>query len=120
MDLRMMQPNQIESELKIESFVFDFDGTLAVLRLDFAEMKLRLNSLAESYFAPTPPPPFLPVLEWLAWLDRSIRESIGDRANGFRQQALIADFRNGVASRKKRGAFSIHQAASEGTGRKRR
>ena len=35
--------------MKIESLVFDFDGTLAELRLDFAEMKLRLNTLAESY-----------------------------------------------------------------------
>ncbi len=74
--------------MKIESFVFDFDGTLAVLRLDFAEMKLRLNSLAESCLAPTPPPPFLPVLEWLAWLDRSIPESTGGRSGEFRQKAL--------------------------------
>jgi phosphoglycolate phosphatase len=74
--------------MKIESLVFDFDGTLAELRLDFAEMKLRLNSLAESYSAPTPPPPFLPVLEWLTWLEKSIRESSGDRANGFREQAM--------------------------------
>jgi phosphoglycolate phosphatase len=80
--------NQIESELKIESFVFDFDGTLAVLRLDFAEMKLRLNSLAGSYLVQTPPAPFLPVLEWLTWLDNSIRESGGD-SNGFRQKALL-------------------------------
>ncbi len=74
--------------MKIESLVFDFDGTLAELRLDFAEMKLRLNTLAESYSAPTPPPPFLPVLEWLTWLEKSIRESSGDRANGFRRQAM--------------------------------
>jgi len=79
--------SHIESELKLESFVFDFDGTLAVLRLDFAEMKLRLNSLAERYSAPAPPPPFLPVLEWLAWLDKSIRESGAD-SSGFRQKAL--------------------------------
>jgi phosphoglycolate phosphatase len=74
--------------MKIESLVFDFDGTLAELRLDFAEMKLRLNSLAESYFAPTPPPPFLPVLERVTWLENSIRGSFGDRANGFRPQAM--------------------------------
>ena len=83
-----MKRSIIESELKIESFVFDFDGTLAVLRLDFAEMKLRLSSLAESYFAPKPPPPFLPALEWLAWLDKRIQESIGDRTGEFRQKAL--------------------------------
>lgn len=79
--------NQSESEMKIESFVFDFDGTLAVLRLDFTEMKRRLNTLARSYFAPTPPPAFLPVLESITWLDRSIRET-GGRRSGFRQEAL--------------------------------
>lgn len=73
--------------MKIGSFVFDFDGTLAVLKLDFAEMKLRLNSLAECSYASTPPPPFLPVLEWLAWLDNSIRKS-GGPADEFRQKAL--------------------------------
>lgn len=76
--------------MKIESFIFDFDGTLAELRLNFAEMKLRLNLLAESYSAPAPPAPpapFLPVLEWLAWLDGSIRES-GGLADGFRREAL--------------------------------
>jgi phosphoglycolate phosphatase len=83
-----MKRSIIESKLKIESFVFDFDGTLAVLRLDFAEMKLRLSLLAESYLAPAPPPPFLPVLEWLEWLDKMIRESTGDRTGEFRRKAL--------------------------------
>jgi len=73
--------------LKIESFVFDFDGTLAALRLDFTQMKLRLNSLAESRFAQQLPTPFLPVLEWLAWLDASIRQA-GGRIAGFRQEAM--------------------------------
>ena len=73
--------------MKIESFVFDFDGTLAVLRLDFAEMKRRLNSLAGACLAATPPEPFLPVLEWLAWLENSIQESTGGTAN-FRNRAL--------------------------------
>lgn len=71
----------------IEAFVFDFDGTLALLRLDFAEMKLRLNSLAGPYIATAPPQPFLPVLEWLVWLERRIKES-GGPAAGFRQKAM--------------------------------
>ncbi|MHC1724447.1 MAG: HAD family hydrolase [Syntrophobacteraceae bacterium] len=74
--------------MRLESFIFDFDGTLAELRLDFSEMKLRLSSLAAKFFAPAPPPPFLPVLEWVAWLDESIMESNGRRAAGFRQEAL--------------------------------
>ena len=73
--------------MKIESFVFDFDGTLALLRLDFAEMKMRLNLLAVRCFGQSPPEPFLPVLEWVAWLDGSIRQSGGDGGE-FRQKAL--------------------------------
>jgi phosphoglycolate phosphatase len=80
--------NQIGFHVKIETFVFDFDGTLAELRLDFSEMKRRLSSLAESCFAPPPPPPFLPVLEWLAWLAKSIQESNEGRDNGFQRLAL--------------------------------
>jgi len=74
--------------VKIKTFVFDFDGTLAELRLDFAEMKRRLSSLAQSCFAPAPPPPFLPALEWLTWLEESIRQSHGGSDNGFRRQAM--------------------------------
>jgi phosphoglycolate phosphatase len=77
----------VPDEMKIESFVFDFDGTLAVLRLDFAEMKRRLNSLAGRYIAAAPPQPFLPVLEWLVWLERRIEDS-GGPAHGFRQKAM--------------------------------
>jgi phosphoglycolate phosphatase len=74
--------------MKIETFVFDFDGTLAELRLDFAEMKRGLSSLALSCHAPIPPSPFLPALEWLEWLEKSIRESNGGNDNGFRRQAM--------------------------------
>ena len=74
--------------LKIESFIFDFDGTLAELHIDFTEMKLRLNALAGEFLAPAPPPPSLPVLEWLSWLEKRIKESNVGRAIVFREQAL--------------------------------
>jgi phosphoglycolate phosphatase len=45
--------------------VFDFDGTLARLALDFADMKRRLAALAESFLPARPEPGPLPVLEWL-------------------------------------------------------
>jgi phosphoglycolate phosphatase len=73
--------------LRIECFIFDFDGTLAEFRLDFAEMKQRLNSLAGGYLADPPPPAFLPALEWVGWLEEKIRHSGGRFAN-FRAQAL--------------------------------
>jgi len=85
--LKPLVISQTESQLRIESFVFDFDGTLAVLRLDFAEMKLRLKSLAGRYFAPAPPSPLLPALELLAWLEKSISESGAD-GSGFHQKAM--------------------------------
>lgn len=73
--------------MKIESIIFDFDGTLAELCIDFAEMKLRLSALARMFSPSALPPPFLPVLEWLAWLEKSLESSNGDRARSFRDQA---------------------------------
>jgi phosphoglycolate phosphatase len=87
--------------MKIETFVFDFDGTLAELRLDFADMKRRLSALAQSCHAPTPPPPVLPVLERLEWLEKSIRQSSGGSDNGFRSRAMamISDMECRAAER---------------------
>lgn len=73
--------------MKIECFIFDFDGTLAEFRLDFSAMKKLLNSLAEKFLALPPPQPFLPALEWLAWLEGKIRES-GGASESFRSEAL--------------------------------
>src|SRR5512138_3137838 len=79
--------------LKIDSIVFDFDGTLAELRLDFAEMKKRLSALADSYRETVRPSPSLPVLEWLDWLEEEIRTWNGAHASEFREKAhaLIRD-----------------------------
>lgn len=74
--------------MNIESIVFDFDGTLAELRLDFVEMKNRLNILSEKFRLISPPPPFLPVLEWVGWLEKSIGESDATLAGDFRIAAL--------------------------------
>ena len=73
--------------MKIDCFIFDFDGTLAEFRLDFAEMKQRLNSMAGSYLSLPPPQPFLPALEWLGWLEERIRE-YGGPSRGFREKAM--------------------------------
>lgn len=74
--------------MKLQTFVFDFDGTLAKVPLDFSEMKKRLSSLAQTCRAPVPPPPFLPVLEWLAWLEKNIQQLNGGSDCGFRSRAL--------------------------------
>ncbi len=74
--------------MNIESIVFDFDGTLAELRLDFADMKNRLNLLSKQFHPISPPPPFLPVLEWVGWLEESIGETDAILAKDFRKAAL--------------------------------
>jgi phosphoglycolate phosphatase len=74
--------------VRIESMVFDFDGTLAELRLDFKEMKNRIGALAEKFLSPAPLPTSLPVLEWLSSLEEAIRLTNGGLAGNFRTQAF--------------------------------
>ncbi|MGC8493068.1 MAG: HAD family hydrolase [Syntrophobacteraceae bacterium] len=73
--------------MNIDCFVFDFDGTLAELRLDFAAMKQQLNILGGRYLACVPPEPFLPALEWVSYLEGEIGKRGADSA-GFRSEAL--------------------------------
>ncbi len=73
---------------KIDAIVFDFDGTLAELHIDFAEMKHQIGALALSYSKIIPREPFLPVLEWMSWLEARIGENNGNHAGEFRQRAL--------------------------------
>ena len=74
--------------LRIESMVFDFDGTLAELRLDFKEMKTRIGALAGEFLSPVPDPASLPALEWLSCLEDTIRSSAGGLAGNFRTRAF--------------------------------
>lgn len=52
----------------LEAVVFDFDGTLAELILDFAEMKRLAARTAAPFLPATPTPGDMPVLEWLVTL----------------------------------------------------
>ncbi len=79
---------ETSERLKIKSIVFDFDGTLAELRLDFSEMKARLGALAGRYSVSEPPSDSLPVLEWLSWLEKHLRRTNGAEAAAFRKQAF--------------------------------
>lgn len=58
---------------RFEAIVFDFDGTLAELHLDFGEMKRRLSILAQEYLEPLPQPLPLPALEWLEIMVSNVR-----------------------------------------------
>jgi len=77
----------------IESIVFDFDGTLAELHLDFAEMKRRLAVLAENYLDEEVPSPALPALEGLEILVERVRQRSDAAAEEFQGRAntLIVD-----------------------------
>ncbi|SMF24242.1 HAD family hydrolase [Desulfovibrio gilichinskyi] len=50
---------------KIEGIIFDFDGTLAELTIDFNDMKRRLKALGEAFLEPLPEIGALPALEWV-------------------------------------------------------
>lgn len=62
---------------RIEGLVFDFDGTLAHLTIDFALMKRKVAALAEAFMGERPDPPELPALEWIDELARDIEEFEG-------------------------------------------
>lgn len=63
--------------MKLDAIVFDFDGTLAELTLDFTLMKKKLAALFEAYTEERPELPNIPALEWLDKLAADIEEYEG-------------------------------------------
>ncbi len=66
--------------MEFRAVIFDFDGTLASLSIDFAKMRLSVAALAEAFLGGPPEPSRLPVLEWLEELASEV--SGLDRAQG--------------------------------------
>ncbi|MGE4503730.1 MAG: HAD family hydrolase [Desulfovibrionaceae bacterium] len=60
-----------------KALVFDFDGTLAHLTIDFDSMKRKLAALAEGFLGERPEAPAKPALEWLDDLAAEIAEYEG-------------------------------------------
>lgn len=58
--------------IPFQALVFDFDGTLAALTIDFALMKRRLAVLAEIFLKESVVPDGLPVLEWIEHLAATV------------------------------------------------
>jgi phosphoglycolate phosphatase len=56
----------------IETVVFDFDGTLAELHLDFELLQRQLSAIARTFYDGQPLPEPRPVLEWLDVLAREL------------------------------------------------
>jgi len=59
---------------RLEAILFDFDGTLSSLTLDFDRLRRKITALAEPFLGEEPEPSTLPVLEWLDELAGEIRE----------------------------------------------
>ncbi|MBG0777373.1 MAG: HAD family hydrolase [Desulfovibrionaceae bacterium] len=67
---------------RLAALIFDFDGTLAELTIDFADMRARARAIAADFFAAPPEPDGLPVLEWTAALAERLRSGGDDRSGG--------------------------------------
>jgi phosphoglycolate phosphatase len=65
---------------RLDAVIFDFDGTLADVPLDFALMKTKIAALGEVFLGERPTPGELPALEWLEELVRQTMEL--DEAEG--------------------------------------
>lgn len=60
---------------KIKGVVFDFDGTLAELQINFELMKRKIASVAACFMPSRPEPDHVPALEWLDMLAREIERN---------------------------------------------
>ncbi len=74
----------------ITAVIFDFDGTLAHLTIDFSLMKRRVAALAEAFLGRAPEENGAPVLEWLDELAAQVEECEGrDMALEFHSRARL-------------------------------
>lgn len=74
----------------IRALVFDFDGTLARLTIDFELMKRRIASLAAVFLPHRPQPNSVPALEWLEELAARVAETDKGLAREFHCRARLA------------------------------
>ena len=72
---------------KLRAIIFDFDGTLAELHLDFPAMKRRLSLLAQEYFPQPLESPQVPALEWLEELTTRLQHRDEAAAEDFEMRA---------------------------------
>lgn len=77
-----------QSRNKLECIVFDFDGTLAELRLDFADMKRKIHRLASTYLPPLSASPTLRALELVALYAKELEKTNFAAAVEFHQRGL--------------------------------
>ncbi len=73
---------------RIDCIVFDFDGTLAELKLDFTHMKSRLHQMARAELSLEVEIPPIPALEWIEELCTHYEAHNGSQHEQFRTMAM--------------------------------
>lgn len=58
--------------LPFQALLFDFDGTLSRLTIDFTRLRRKVAALAEAFLGEEPEPSDLPVLEWIGVIAQEI------------------------------------------------
>ncbi len=84
---RAADPDRAASMI-IETILFDFDGTLAELHIDFSVMKNRIAAVAAGFFGRRPEPDPIPPLEWIEVLVGRLDDGRDGRGRAFRSQAM--------------------------------
>lgn len=74
---------------KLDAIIFDFDGTLADVPLDFDLMKTKIAALGEVFLEERPVPNSKPALEWLEELVQQAMEWDEDEGKEFRTRGQL-------------------------------
>lgn len=74
---------------KLDAIIFDFDGTLADVPLDFDLMKTKIAALGEVFLEERPTPGPTPALEWLEELVQEALEWDEDEGKEFRTRGQL-------------------------------
>ncbi|MGE4297490.1 MAG: HAD family hydrolase [Desulfovibrionaceae bacterium] len=90
------------------ALVFDFDGTLASLCIDFDAMRDHVAAIAARYVPAAPPPGRQPVLEWMETLAGLMRtpNGNGDAPRAFRSECAAMIRGMEVAAARHSGLFT--------------
>ncbi len=75
--------------MSIDAIVFDFDGTLAELVIDFNRMRTAIAALAEAFLGERPETNGQPVLEWLDELVEEVGAFDADLGRQLRSRGLL-------------------------------
>lgn len=74
---------------KLDAIIFDFDGTLADVPLDFDRMKTKIAALGEVFLEERPTPGPTPALEWLEELVQEAMKWDEDEGKEFRTRGRL-------------------------------